>query len=117
MSRSLSTTKHLEVDFGLVDSTCDQLNKNSFSEKEFPQYEVLPNLYKRPFRVHLMWGYHFIVLDDKVHPSEGKWYVQELQSNGDIYLRLVDIFSSENKSRPQVSQQADDYTEGLHHHV
>jgi hypothetical protein len=68
-------------------------------------------------KVHSLWGYHFIVLHESLQVKEDQWYSQEILPNGDIYLRVVDIFSSKNKSRPQVSQQADDQTEGLYHHV
>jgi hypothetical protein len=58
-------------------------------------------------------GLNWIVIGeiDKVYTSTNSYFKVIRQPNGDIYLRLVDIFSSKNRDRPQVSQQPDDHTE------
>ncbi len=58
-------------------------------------------------------GINGIVIDeDIVHDATNSYFEQIPQPNGDIYLRLVDIFSSKNSSRPQLSQEADDQDYG-----
>ena len=59
-------------------------------------------------------GVNWIVLgeNDRVHDPTNSYFKIIKQPNGDIYLRLVDIFSSKNRDRPQVSQQTDDQDYG-----
>jgi hypothetical protein len=38
-------------------------------------------------KVHLLWGYHFIVLHESLQVKEDQWYSQEILSNGDILLK------------------------------
>lgn len=58
-------------------------------------------------------GINWIVIENNiVYNATNSYYEQIRQPNGDIYLRLVDIFkNTKNRSRPQVSQQADDHTD------
>jgi hypothetical protein len=67
--------------FILEESRYSRLNKNSFSENS----ETVPNEDKRrPFRVHFMFGMHFIVLDDAVQPQENEWFTMERLPSGKI---------------------------------
>lgn len=63
---------------------------------------------KNHYPIHSMWGHYFIVLDPSVHPSSDQWFTEERQPNGDIYL------IKKRDSRPQLSQEADDHTEGYY---
>lgn len=38
-------------------------------------------------KVHLLWGYHFIVLHESLQVKEDQWYSQEILPNGDILLK------------------------------
>jgi hypothetical protein len=70
--------------FILEESRYSRLNKNSFSENS----ETVPNEDKRrPFRVHFMFGRHFIVLDPKLQPQEGDYVDQILEPNGQWTFR------------------------------
>jgi len=59
-------------------------------------------------------GINWIVIDNNVvYNATNSYYEQIRLPNGDIHLRLVDIFTNpKNRSRPQLSQEADDQDYG-----
>jgi hypothetical protein len=81
--------------------------------------ELASQVYKRStanvHKVHKIHGKHVIVLDpqliDTLKIDDETWLMQESDDTGNI--RLVAFKDTKDSSRPPVSQQADDQTEGF----
>jgi hypothetical protein len=102
----------------LVDRTYSQVNKNCFTEKQSQEPETIPRVYKSNnegqsdgYPIHQLQqdeGISWIVIDNNtVYDATNSYFEQIRQPNGDIYLKLVDIFSTRIKrlSRPEAGQQ------------
>jgi hypothetical protein len=90
------------MDVNIMEDSSKLTNKNNL-QKHNPIHQLQENQ-----------GVNWIVIENGiVHDATNSYFEQIRQSNGDIYLRLVDIYSSKNRSsRPEAAQQPDDQDYG-----